>query len=94
MAVRRTLKQKQKAQLQRAQNLTYSLPKVETKKRSLLSKSEPAPAPTPHMGPSLHEIFGYAPVLLWRDILKTLLTTLIVVGVLLALKYVPYFQAS
>ena len=93
MAIRRTLKQKQKAQLHRSQAVTYSLPQLGNKKVQVSAvPGEPSQAPAPKLGPSLHEIFGYAPGLLWKDILKTLITTVAVVGILLALKYVPYFQ--
>lgn len=90
MAVRRTLKQKQKAQLHRSEVMTYALPATSRPRPDTLLTTQPGPAPVVVAGPSLHEIFGYEPKLLWQDILKTLLTSMVVGGILLLLKYLSF----
>jgi len=97
MAIRRTLKQKQTSTINRNEVLTYSLSqtvrssRLAVVKNLTLQKPEPAPASSPHGWPSLHEIFGYSPQLLVADVLKTLLTTMLILGILMGIKVSGYF---
>ncbi len=82
MAERRTFKQKQKAKLRLTHDL-YTLPASGT---SLVTDA-PKVAAVPASTPSARDIFGYEPQLLLQDVMKTLITSLVIVGALLALMF-------
>lgn len=82
MAIRRTFKQKQQAQLKREEEIEYTLPGAETetepaKKKTegmLVSQAEPSMA---------LKLFGYDPKLVYNDLRRTLFATGVVVSILL-----------
>lgn len=107
MAVRRTLKQKQQAQVHRLETMTYVLPKDRRSTTGVAIKQNREvndPAVTrdtrdakevmshTNQVSALHGIFGYAPQLLLNDVVKSLVTTIVVMGVLLALVWGPWLR--
>lgn len=86
MAVRRTLKQKQRAEVHRQEEQTYSYSVPDTVPSTKKSAKAEPPKPVSHAEPSLSfKLFGYNPHLVYNDLLKTLLVTIVIVAILLAL---------
>lgn len=88
MAVRRTLKQKQRAVVHRGQEVQYQYASKDLKTKSKKSDAPPevAPKPVSQAEPSLSlKLFGYNPELVYNDLFRTLVVTLIVVAVLIAI---------
>jgi len=82
MAVRRTFKQKQKTKLKVTQGL-YQLPLATQQQLA----AQPSATILPRSTPTLSEIFGYEPQLLLQDVIKTLVTTVVIVAILMALTF-------
>lgn len=87
MAVRRTLKQKQRAQVHRLDEVTYE---YEADKQTPVATTKLEVADTPklvsHAEPSLSlKLFGYNPNLVYNDLLKTLLVTILILAILIGI---------
>lgn len=85
MAIRRTRKDKQRAQVHRYEELQYVLPDQPIEKSQAATESAEVEVPqrVSDAEPSLNfKLFGYHPNLVYNDLLKTLLVTITVVAIL------------
>lgn len=84
MAVRRTYKQKQHAQIKREEQLQYSLP-VTSETQSKREVPQPTPSQVISQAePSIAlKLFGYDPKLVYNDLRRTLFATGVVISILL-----------
>lgn len=84
MAIRRTLKQKQRSQVHRLDEVAYSY--TPPSSTSISTEGEVATKLVSHAEPSLSfKLFGYNPKLVYNDLLKTLLVTIIIVAILVGI---------
>lgn len=84
MAVRRTYKQKQQAQIKREEQLQYSLPATpKTQPQQEVSQSASSQVISQAEPSIALKLFGYDPKLVYNDLRRTLFATGVVISILL-----------